>query len=461
MGKAQTLVVTRMSVMGGWAEHYRKWAPHLKVMVMDRKNRTSFVEGFQKGRADVYITHWAALRLMPELKKVHWFLVTADEAHAIKNRKAIQTVEFKKISTDHKLGLSGTPADNRPDDLWSLLNWLYPKTFTSYWGFYNTHVLFREVVNEYTGRRYREILGVAEEERLHKLIEPIFIRRLKEDVIPDLPDKYYTTVWVDLDTKQRAAYNQMRYDMLAWVGEHQDQPMAAPVVIAQLNRLQQFACAYGQIVTKIKRTRNCEECQPQYCCEDDEEPRRRRYCPEHKDVFLPCKGHEFEVLQLIDPSSKLDATVEIIEDNENEQIVVFAQSKQVINMLCARLEKKKISVAKLTGDTKQQDRDGLIDGFQAGKYRVFAATIRAGGEGITLTAARTVIFVDRDWSPSKNKQTEDRLHRIGQKNAVQVIDLVARDTVDLGRIQQIQLKWSWLQKLLGDKNIEQVKLLEE
>jgi SNF2 family DNA or RNA helicase len=230
----------------------------------------------------------------------------------------------------------------------------------------------------------------------------------------------------------------MRYDMLAWVGEHQDQPMAAPVVIAQLNRLQQFACAYGQMVTKIKRTRNCEECSPE-----------------------PCNGHSFEALQLIDPSSKLDATVEIIEDNENEQIVVFAQSKQVINMLCARLEKKKISVAKLTGDTKQQDRDGLIDGFQAGKYRVFAATIRAGGEGITLTAARTVIFVDRDWSPSKNKQTEDRLHRIGQKNAVQVIDLVARDTVDLGRIQQIQLKWSWLQKLLGDKNIEQVKLLEE
>lgn len=454
-GKPQTLVVTRKSVMGSWADHYRRGAPHLKVMIMDPKNRTTFVDAFRKGRADVYITHWGALRLMPEIKSVHWFLVIADEAHAIKNRKAVQTVEFKKISTDHKYALSGTPADNRPDDLWSLLHWLYPKTFKSYWNFYNRHVLFREVVNEYTGKRFREILGVADAEYLHKVIAPIFLRRLKEDVIPDLPDKYYTTVWTELDPKQRLAYDYMRHTMLAWIGENQDQAMAAPVVIAQLTRLQQFACAYGQLVTKIKRKLKCEDCNTDFCGHEV-----RRFNCEECD-WLKCSGHEVEVLELIDPSTKLDTVMEIIEDNANEQIVVFAQSKQVINMLCDRLEKKKISVAKLTGDTtKTGERDRLIDGFQAGKYRVFAATIRAGGEGITLTAARTVIFIDRDWSPSKNKQAEDRLHRIGQKNAVQVIDIVAKDTVDMGRIQKIKLKWTWLQQILGDKNIEQVELMD-
>lgn len=445
-GKPQTLVVTRKSVMGGWADHYKEWAPHLKVKVMNLKNRGEFIEAFKKGKADVYVTHWAALRLMPELHSIHWFLIIADEAHAIKNRKSVQTVQFKKIVTDHKYALSGTPADNRPDDLWSLLNWLYPKTFKSYWGFYNTHVLFQEVVNEYTGKRYRKIIGVAEEEKLHKLIEPIFIRRLKEDVIPDLPDKYYTTIRVDLDPSQRRAYDHMRHTMLAWVGQQQDQALAAPVVIAQLMRLQQFACAYGQIVTKIKRKRDCENCNEDFC-EHDVRLFKCEVCPNRK-----CEGHEFEALQLIDPSTKLDAVMDIIEDNPNEQIVVFGQSKQVINMLCDRLAAKKIRAAKLTGDTTREgERDELISGFQAGKYRVFAATIRAGGEGITLTAARTVIFIDRDWSPSKNKQAEDRLHRIGQKNAVQVIDLIANDTVDMGRKQQIELKWSWIQKILGDK----------
>jgi SNF2 family DNA or RNA helicase len=123
-------------------------------------------------------------------------------------------------------------------------------------------------------------------------------------------------------------------------------------------------------------------------------------------------------------------------------------------MLVKRLEAKGVTVATLTGDTKQVDRDGLVQDFQDGKYSIFAATIKAGGVGLTLTAASTVVFLDRDWSPSANRQAEDRLHRIGQKNAVQVIDLIARDTVDLGRLQKVELKWSWLKELLGDKDFQ-------
>lgn len=444
-GKVMTLVVTRLSVLDVWADHFRVWQPDLKVMVLDRKDRAAFTHAIANGKADVYICHYEGLRMMAdELKKYLWFHVIADEVHSIKNRTALVTKALKNLKTVHKLGASGTPADNAPQDFWSILNWLYPNSFTSYWSFYNRHVLYREVVNEFTGRRYREILGVAEVKELQRKLEPFFMRRLKEEVAKDLPEKYYTTVWVDLDPRQRRVYEEMRKHMLTWVGKHDNEPIAAPVVIAQLTRLQQFACAYGELQTVRKlRLKDC-----------DKDPRGRNFHKADKDnCCVYCHEYlveEREVLKLTEPSSKLDALMEIIEDNPKEQLVVFGQSKQVIHMLQARLQAKDIPMGTLTGDTAQSDRGRLIENFQAGKLRVFAGTISAGGVGITLTAARTIVFMDRAWSPSANRQAEDRLHRIGQKNAVQVIDLVARNTVDLGRIQKVNLKWSWLREMLGD-----------
>lgn len=446
-GKLMTLVVTRMSVLDVWADHFRDWNPALKVMVVDRKNRDAFIEGVLKGKADVYVCHYEALRMMAnDLRKVRWFHVIADECHAIKNRNALVTKALKHLTTENKLAASGTAADNAPDDFWSVLNWLYPNTFTSYWSFYNRHVLFREIVNEYTGRRYREVVGVADTHALQKQLKPFYLRRLKTEVTKDLPEKYYSTVWVDLTPIQRRAYEQMRKNMLAWVGTQEDQPMPAPVVIAQLIRLQQFACAHGELQTiKKLKLKDC-----------DKDPRGRNFHKADTNNFCIFCGEfmveEKEVLKLIEPSSKLDTVMDIVEDNPKESVVVFGWSKQVIRMLEARLQAKDIPVGTLTGDTPQSDRGRLIENFQAGKLRVFAGTIAAGGVGITLTTAQTSVFVDRAWSPSANRQAEDRLHRIGQKNAVQIIDLVARDTVDLGRIQKINLKWSWLIQMLGDKN---------
>jgi SNF2 family DNA or RNA helicase len=429
-GRPMTLVVTRTSVMGVWERHYNEWAPHLKTMVIDRKNRGAFATSFLNHECDVYIVHWAAIRLLPELHRVKWFHVIGDEIHAIKNRKAQQSQAFKKIQTVFKYGLSGTAADNRPDDIWSVLNWLYPRTWNGYKKFYDTHINYQEVVNEFTGRRYKKILGVVNAESFLKSIKRIYIRRLKEEVLDDLPEKYYSTIYCDLDYTQRKAYDMMAHAMMAWVGEHEDEPIAAPVVITQLTRLQQFAVAYGALDTKIVRKRICETC-------TDEGHEK-------------CQGHEQQVLKLIEPSSKLDVVMQIVEDNPGKPLVVWAQSKQVINMLVKRLQAAGIEPAVLTGDTPSDVRDKLVEDFQRGHYTIFVGTIKAGGEGITLTAADTEIFIDRDWSPSKNRQTEDRLHRIGQKNAVHIIDIVARNTIDLGRHSQIKQKWVWIRQMLGD-----------
>lgn len=399
----KTLVIAPLSVLDSWRHHFEELTD-IPVVVIDPKKRADFIKAVSKSGSGVFICHWDAIRLMPELTSVSFFHIIADEVHRAKNRKAQQTRALKKLKAAYKTGLSGTAADNKPHDLWSILHWLHPKYYTSYWKFYN-HYVQHEVSYP---QGYHKITGVKNLESLHKEMNPWYIRRLKSEVLQDLPEKYYTDIWVDLTPKQRKAYDEMKKNMIAWVSQHEDTPapLVASVVIAQLTRLQQFALGYADVVNGEVR--------------------------------------------LTEPSSKLDALMEIMEDNPEEQFVVFSQFKQVIALLEKRLEAKGITYGLLTGDVSPEDRAKAVNDFQAGKLKVFAGTIAAGGVGITLTAANKIVFLDRAWSPALNAQAEDRLHRIGQESAVQVIDIMARDTVDLGRRQKIQEKWEWIKAILGD-----------
>lgn len=440
---ARTLVITPSSVVSSWEDHFQDWAPELSVIAIDRKNRQPFIDAAKQATHDVYIMHWDALRLIiDEIRSVRWLHVIGDECHKIKNRKAQVTVAANRLITRYKTAMSGTPADNAPQDLYAVLNWLYPNRWRSYWQFYSQHVLFKvhnvgpktcdaclvdgEVKVHKTS--FRQVIGVAEKEVLHQQMRPFFMRRRKEQVLKDLPEKYYSERTVELAPQQRRAYDEMKDRMLAWVGEHEDEPIAAPVVISQLVRLQQFGVAYGTL-------------EPKEVKGDDGEVRVKH------------------LLRLTEPSSKLDAIMDIVESTD-EQIVVFSQSKQVIHLLGRRLEKARISYGLLTADTPQGSRGNLVKEFQRGRLRIFAGTISAGGIGITLTAASTCVFLDRAWSPSVNRQGEDRCHRIGQKNAVHIIDLIAKDTIDLGRLQRIDTKWEFLKELLGDPKEVKKKLQE-
>jgi ATP-dependent helicase STH1/SNF2 len=456
--RKKTLVVAPLSVVDVWKSHYGWMIPAMKVTAYDptgvqpTQARQNFMDSIELSESDVFVIHWDALRVLPELAKHEWFHVIADEAHRAKNRKAQQTVALKRIKPQHRTACTGTPAETRPHDLWSILNWLYPNKFKSYWKFYDSYVDWKK-----SPQGYRIVTGVRNVEDLHKEIRPFYFRRLKQHVLKDLPDKYYTTIEVNLTPSQRKRYDQMKKDMLTWVGEHEDEPLAAPAIIARLMRLQQFAISDCTIEQKKVYTR----------LKFKGEPLPRRVTWEtlikayEKKGFTPPKQafeedpkawawHFEPVVRMCDPSSKLDAVMQYIEDNPDESFVVFSQFKQVINLLGERLTKSKVSGALYTGDTSKDDRDRIVRKFQAEELRVFAGTIRAGGEGITLTRSSTIIFVDRDWSPSKNRQAEDRLHRVGQKNAVQVIDIVAKGTLDRGRLQQIEQTWGWLKKMLGD-----------
>lgn len=401
----QTLVIAPLTVLPNWRQHFEEQTG-LDVRMIDPKKRD---ELFAVKDADVYLIHYEAIRLMVDkLQKFPWLHIIADECHRIKNRKAQQTKALKKVKSRYKTALSGTPVVNRPDEYWSVLNWLYPKDFTSYWAHYNRFVDFQIIYPA----GYHKILGPKNTPMLHERIGSFYARNLKKDVLPELPDKFWTDITVQLEPKQQRAYDEMRKQMIAWVGQNEDQPLVAPVVIAQLVRLQQFAVAHATIENGLTR--------------------------------------------LSEPSSKLDALISILKDNPDEQFVIFSNFKQLVGLLEKRLlspksnDKTNYSFVKITGDVTQRDRETAVEQFQAGKVRLFLGTPKAGGVGITLHSASKVVFLDRDWSPAVNSQAEDRLHRIGQKNAVQVIDIIAKNTVDLGRRAKLNLKASWLREILGD-----------
>jgi SNF2 family DNA or RNA helicase len=404
--KLKTLIICPLAMVSTWTRTWFQWAPELNILPINNKDRSHFLAELEDDNYDVFIMHWPALRLMPELENVKWFHIIADEAHALQNRKSKQSISLKRLQAGYKSALTGTPAFDKPDDLWSILNWLYPRYWSSYWQYYNDHIVFEN----FNG--YKTIIGVNNPEKLQMEMEAFYVRRRKEDVLLDLPEKYYDERRVDLHPQQARAYKSMKENMLAWIGEHEHEAVVAPVVIAQLTRLQQFACAFA--------------------------------------IFDEEKNKMF----LSEPSSKVDAVMEIIEELGGRQVVIFSQFAQMVKLIAARCEKKGITCGKFIGETPADERARIISGFQEGKIQVFAGTISAGGVGITLTAASTVIFTDRSWSNALNLQAEDRLHRIGQKSAVQVIDIIANDTIDRKRIKVIQQKWSWIKRLIGDTKVD-------
>lgn len=216
-----TLVIAPLSTLESvWEAKFKELAPHLRTNVINPKARGKFLSAVRDRTADVYICHWESLRLMPELRQVYWRHIIADEAHRAKSRKAKQTKALKSLRATYRTALTGTPVTNKPQDLWSVLNWLYPRDWRSYWRYYEEFV---EYEMQYP-HGYHKIKGPKNEKELLKRLDPFYVRHLKKKkccahhprgVMEQLPDKYYDTIWVDLYPKQRRAYDQMKKDMIA------------------------------------------------------------------------------------------------------------------------------------------------------------------------------------------------------------------------------------------------------
>ncbi len=408
MATMRTLIVAPLSTHGQWAAAIRKECPGASVREIDSKKRNVFLESKVSGGAHFYIMHYEALRLMPELRGYFRHGIF-DECHRLKNRKTAQTRAAKKLKIPYLTDMSGSPVTDRPADFWSTLNHLWPKAFRGFTDFCENYV---EYEITYPGP-YKKAIGpkVAWKEVGLPAIHKGYSRVLKADVM-DLPPKVYETILVDLSPTQRKLYNQMRDEMIAWVKNQSNElePLVATAAIAKMTRLQQFAL--GTMTYD-----------------------------EHKDVYR---------MKL--PSAKIERMLEEVKEHDTEQFVFFSQFKAPLILAQYQLKQLGIDSIKYTGDEDKKTRERGRVSFSQGSAQVFLSTIRAGGEGVDglQNHCYNMGFFDRDWSPMRNEQAEDRLHRGGQEAPVLITDYMARNTIDFSKAITVEKKRSWVLQMLGD-----------
>lgn len=405
-----TLVVAPLNTHDSWVSAFRD-NTSLRVKRINPKKRYLFVgkDGKYIDTADVFILHYDVLRLMPELKGRFGHIIY-DECHSLQNRKAKRTKAAKALGAPLLTDMSGSVFTTNPDNIWSILNHLKPKTFSSYWRFFDKNILWEQPY----GQRYKKIIGPAEAWTTETLpsIRPFYSRVTKEEALPNLPPKVYSTLYVDLEERQRQIYDEMRLEMLTWINNSkldEESPLFAKAAISRLTRLQQICLG---------------------------------------TPYFDDAGR----ISLQDPSPKIDALMEKLEENPDEQFVVFSQYKGPLRICRDRFRGQGTTFGSFTGDDANKIRIRSKLGFIRGDNRVLLCTIGSGGVGVDglQHASCNVVFLDRAWSPTINDQAEDRLHRGGQTRHVHITDILARNTIDFKRLQSIEMKRGWLKTMLGD-----------
>lgn len=369
------------------------------------------------------VVNWEVFRtdLAPLLEERDWDAIIADEVHRAKNYKKrvsrkrdsalSQAERFRRTrNADMRVGLTGTPILNDPSDLWSPLHWLDPESYGSYWWFFHTYVYY------YEGNYGRVITGVRNPDALRSALRTTLVRRTKGQVLKDLPAKLPPDEReIELYPVQRKLYKQAEKELWLEVEEVLSDPELAESVAPKFRE-------------RVLRAIEAQDFQTL----------------EH---LLPNGGSRITRMRQVistpalvggeDKSAKLDAVQDIVLDHPDEQFVVYTWFKGTADIMARRLRKllKDDNAARAVhGDTPDGEKDEAFEAFQRGDVRVLVATIRTGGEGHDLYAARFAIFVERDWVPAYNRQALDRLHRIGQDRRVQAIYLDAADTLDVGKV---------------------------
>lgn len=447
------LLVSPNSVKGVWARELRKWidnevplqiidgsspkARHKQLLAAIRENAWAIInyEQLRVQKAKVEVKHRngsksnKAIEVMkqplfelpflaaadPSLddldprtverartskSRTDWFAVVGDEIHRAKNRRASQTKGLHRTRADKgiMIGQTGTPLMNAPDELWSVLHWLWPEEYTSYWRFYETYVEYTE------GYFGKVITGVRNPDALRFELRERLVRRTKDQVL-DLPEKTRVTVPVELSADERKFYDELTAQV--WM-DLQNEANAGDDVLAK-------AIAGGSLEGLLKIPNGAARMV------------RLQQALEHPANIDP-KAR-------VQRSSKMDDCEEIILDNRHQPHVVFCKFKRTVSIFAERLREKGLRVGVYTGDTPPAVRTSLEDQFQAGDLDVMVGTIAAMKEGITLTAASVAHFLTLSWVPAENEQAEDRLHRNGQRDPVTVYRYEAPGTVDDGKVR--------------------------
>ncbi len=402
---AATLVVCPSSLVFNWVAEAGKFTPELKVLALHGADRRALLGSMME--YDLVVTSYALLRRDAEFYRgVEFDTVVLDEAQHIKNRQTQNAQAVKAIRSKHRLVLTGTPMENSVLDLWSIFDFLMP-------GYLGSAQDFRERY-EVAITRDRNVEAQA---RLARRLRPFMLRRLKREVAADLPEKIEQVSFCELNEEQKAIYQQVlqasRGEILA-AGENR------MVVLTALLRLRQICCDARLLKTDSLKAG----------------------------------------LQTV--SGKVEMFNELMEEvlDGGHRVLVFSQFTSMLSLLKDVLVEQNIEFCYLDGSTR--DRAAVVEKFQRETtIPVFLISLKAGGVGLNLTGADTVIHFDPWWNPAVEAQATDRAHRIGQKRVVTSYKLITRGTVEEKILNLQARKKSLLQGMLGDEELAAALSWEE
>ena len=403
-----TLVVCPASLVYNWMSEISRFAPGLAaVAVLGTKDARRVLIGGHEG-ADILVTSYDLLRRdVEEYAPLHLSRVVLDEAQYIKNPKAQVTRAVKCLDADVRLALTGTPIENRLAELWSIFDFLMP-------GYLGTRDQF--------AKRYEGPVEAGEHDGRRLLrcaIGPFVLRRLKSEVLADLPEKTESVVYSQMSPRQRKLYLATQ-DRLALQVQHMDKggPRGPErlKVLAELTRLRQICC------------------DPRLCLD----------------------GYE-------GGSAKLETCLELVSQarDAGHRVLVFSQFASMLDLIGQRLSAAHVTWFQLTGRTSKEARERLVRRFQAGEADVFLVSLKAGGVGLNLTAADVVIHYDPWWNVAAQDQATDRAYRIGQRRDVSVMRLVVEGTVEEKIVRMQEAKRDLAASVLDGEEVRSLLLTRD
>lgn len=391
-----SIVVVPSSVLYNWEDEVRKFASDLRVCCItgSQAKREELIRSSMD--MDLLITSYDYLkRDIGYYESRTFFYKILDEAQYIKNQRTMNATSTKRLKSHHALALTGTPIENSLAELWSIFDFLMPGYLFDYR--YFSHHFEKDIV-----------LGKHKEkqEQLKKMVQPFILRRVKKEVLSELPEKTETTLSIAFDEAEETMY----MANLAQVNKELQQELD----LVKTNRF--------QVLGMLMRLR-------QICCD-------------------PRLVYE-EVSQ---PSSKLKACMELVSSlvENDKSVLLFSNFTSMLDLIQVELQHLHIPYFRMDGSTGKEERRELVQKFQDKEKKVFLISLKSGGTGINLTAAEAVIHYDPWWNVSAENQASDRAYRIGQNSRVQVYKLIMRNTVE-ERIQHLQQ----MKKELADIFVEE------
>ena len=411
------LIVVPLSTLSNWVNELSKWAPDMMKVVYKGTppvRKQMYRDEVEGGQFNVLLTTYEyIMKDKAQLKKFHWQYIIVDEGHRMKNAQSKFAQTLGSVyQSRHRVLLTGTPLQNNLPELWALLNFLLPTIFSSVdtfdqW-FNKPFAAFRNQPNTATGSNNNnnnandeaegEVANLSQEEqllivhRLHEVLRPFVLRRVKDQVLDQLPEKTERVLRCDLSGWQRKLYKAIHTKSIASRDKNGED------------------CSAGGLNNAVMQLRKV--CNHPYLFLNDY----------YVDEDMVRSSGKFELLDRMLP--KLKAA--------GHRVLMFSQMTQVMTILEAFFQMRGLSCLRLDGSTTSDEREKRMFMFNDpdSPYFIFLLSTRAGGLGLNLATADTVVLFDSDWNPMMDAQAQDRAHRIGQKNEVRVFRLVTTSLVE-------------------------------